>query len=228
MFRSVLTGIVISLCIVISGCAGTKSVANSMALSGAWQVESIDQGGIIDNSMITMQFDKQNRLSGFTGCNRYASTVSTQGGGFTVLNAITTRRACAPAMMMQEQRFLAALNDVTHFEVMSDTWLVMSDKSNNERLKLIEVNEALHTKHLKVDSGNIRSSTFECEALGAIKVRFVGPETIEILMGSESTLLQRLRSASGTQYDNDTMHFWNKANEALMRIDEQQYLCIAL
>ncbi len=143
MVRPIVTCMLFGVFAVISGCGGygTSSPVepDSVTLSGMWQVESIDQGGIIDNSMITIEFDDDNRIVGSTGCNRYSGLIAITDDNITVSNILSTRKACAPAMMMQEQRFLAALNEITHYQISLDTWLIVADHDNNERLKLIQI-----------------------------------------------------------------------------------------
>ena len=117
------------------GCSGEpRNLAGTV-----WRVEDIDEGGIIDDSMVTMQLDDDDRIAGSTGCNRYFGGVTIDGGRISASAVGSTRRACAPALMDQEQRFLEALDSVVRFEVDSDTWLLLFDADGRQRLKLIEI-----------------------------------------------------------------------------------------
>lgn len=105
-----------------------------------WQVEDIDGGGIIDSSHITLQIADDMGISGSTGCNRYFGAVAIAGSAF-VADAIgSTRMACAPALMQQEQRFVQALQAVRRFELSGD-FLLLYDESQVLRLRLIATDE---------------------------------------------------------------------------------------
>lgn len=129
---------------VLAGCSTTAtSVMNKSldlaSLTGQWQVESIDQAGIIDHSHITVQFAKDGRLSGSSGCNRYSTMMTEQDGSFSVGNTVSTRMACAPALMQQEQRFLQALQESHTVYKLSDTWLIIEDANGTPRLKMMSL-----------------------------------------------------------------------------------------
>ncbi len=135
--------LLITIGLVTSGCAFEEEPfdikrSDSQILTGSWQVEDIDQRGVIDNAMVTLQFEDENKISGSTGCNRFNGTVTIQNDIFVVSQVASTRRACVPAVARQEQLFLAALNDATRHEVENNTWLIVYDSSDMPRLKLIQ------------------------------------------------------------------------------------------
>ncbi|ETX09982.1 hypothetical protein MUS1_04975 [Marinomonas ushuaiensis DSM 15871] len=127
----------------LSGCQPAQNriqtAGNELVLDGVWQVEDIDLGGVIDSSMMTIEFDDQGRVSGSTGCNRYTAEIDVEGDTFLVSKAASTRRLCAPSLNLQEQRFLSALNDVTHYEFNGHNALIVLDAENSQRLKLVEM-----------------------------------------------------------------------------------------
>ncbi len=213
----------------MAGCASEKASpearADSVKLTGAWRVEDIDQGGVIDGAMVTLQFEEQDRIAGSTGCNRYTGAVDTAKNRFVVSKAGSTRRACVPAVAKQEQRFLAALNDATRYEIESETWLVIYDGSSKQRLKLIQMAPRPGPQNSKPDQSLAQTVTFRCENAGSIGIRFLGPETIEVSTEGRVAVLQRLRSASGAEYAGENMRFWNKGNEALFSMDGREYHC---
>ena len=57
------------------------------------------------------------RVSGSGGCNHIAGQAEIQGERITFGPMISTKMACAPAVMDQESKFLAALGDVQRFKV---------------------------------------------------------------------------------------------------------------
>lgn len=96
----------------LSGCGGDS---NSLLTGEAWRVEDINQQGIIDASLVTLQFDDAGGLYGTASCNQYTTTYELT-EQIDIGQAITTRKACAPALMQQEQRFLDLLAQVIQID----------------------------------------------------------------------------------------------------------------
>ena len=219
----------------ITGCVswtseGDEETQTLPALSGTvWQVEDIDNGGIIDNSMITVAFSNE-QVTGSTGCNRYFGTYETVGSSITVRGLGSTLRACAPAIAQQEERFLQALRSATSFRMESDTWLLIIDDKEIQRLKMIEIDEdptATDTSSAQPQGTSPAKPVagFSCEQVGQVGIRFVGPETLDVTMGEQSEVLQRVPSASGTHYVGDTLEFRNKGPSGILTVDGTDYPC---
>lgn len=67
---------------------GNAGVEVPSSLAGTmWQVEDIDEGGIIDRSHVTLEFESDERVAGTTGCNRYFGTLQIDGSLFAVSGA---------------------------------------------------------------------------------------------------------------------------------------------
>lgn len=148
VIKTTRTGFLLGFLLFLSACTPEPGDANSPMNSAIearspagvlWQVEDIDGGGIIDSAHITLQIDDDG-ISGSTGCNRYFGAVAIAGSAF-VADAIgSTRMACAPALMQQEQRFVQALQAVRRFELSGD-FLLLYDDSQVLRLRLIATDE---------------------------------------------------------------------------------------
>ena len=117
-----------------------KPIAPEDLLNIEWQIEDIDGGGIIDRSMVTMQIVEEGRVSGSTGCNQYFGNLTLDASAFRVEGAGSTRKACVPAIMHQEQRFLSALQDVRRYAVDGE-FIRLYDESDTERLRMIRKSE---------------------------------------------------------------------------------------
>ena len=137
------------LLLIITACAGdetrtmdpTQDQQEPAGLIGpVWQVEDIDNGGIIDSSHVTLQLSAEGRVNGYTGCNQYFGSVNMEAGSFQVDNTGSTRRACVPAIMQQEQQFLQALHDVRRYE-MDGEFLRLYDETGVQRLRMIQSRE---------------------------------------------------------------------------------------
>ena len=91
--------------------------ATADLMGGEWLVEDIAGRGVIDDARTTVSFSSDGRLSGDTACNRYFADYEVSGSSLQIGNAGTTRRACAPAVMDQEQRFLELFNEVDTYRI---------------------------------------------------------------------------------------------------------------
>lgn len=207
-----------------------KSERSSLHWSGlegtAWQVEDIDSSGIIDRSMITMGFAAGGRIVGSTGCNRYFGTVTVSEGLMSLHGIGSTRRACPPALMSQEQRFLAALSDAARFANDNDRWLLVYDQEGVERIRGIRVrSDPTTAKPAPQDIGSAMPVFFDCEVKVTVSIQFVGPETVELTVGDRERVLTLERTASGARYSGDGLEFWNKGDEALLTIGEEKLTC---
>lgn len=97
-----------------TGCGGEPS---ALLIGPEWVVEDINNGGIIDASRATLNFAEDGRVFGRASCNTYNAQYALTREGLTFGMAATTRMACAPALMQQEQRFLDALAGAVRFEI---------------------------------------------------------------------------------------------------------------
>ena len=82
----------------------------------SYQVEWIGERPLIDRSMLTLTLGDNNQASGLAGCNNWMAEYQLSGDRLSLHNIATTRKLCAPALMEQEQRFLAALATVQRWE----------------------------------------------------------------------------------------------------------------
>lgn len=109
--------------IILLACAAAtltacSSQSNPMQLqsSSSYQVEWIAERPLIDRSMLTLSFIDQQRVAGLAGCNNWSAQYQLNGNTFSLEDIVTTRKLCAPALMEQEQRFLAALAKVQRWQ----------------------------------------------------------------------------------------------------------------
>ena len=201
-----------------------------MNLSGTtWHIDDVDDTGVVDRSMITMQFEAGGRVAGNTGCNRYFGSVSLDADRLSFSQLGSTRRACVPALMNQEQRFLEALQSVTSYRIDEREILLLLDGNGARRLRGARI-QADPTADVGFgnepqDRAPGSLTQFDCGSAGTIELRFLGPETVQIMRNGMATVLQRVRSASGARYAGDGMEFWNQGDEAMLEIDGERVSC---
>jgi putative lipoprotein len=115
------------LAITLSSCAHTGGGGGggvSLPASGlagtAWRVTEIAGAAADATSDATLRFDAGGFVSGSTGCNKFTGSAVFEADQLTFAPLATTRLACAPELMAQEQRFLGAIQDVRRFAIDPD------------------------------------------------------------------------------------------------------------
>lgn len=98
----------------LSACGSLPSTPLQTAQS--YQVEWIGERPLIDRSMLTLTLLDEQRAAGLAGCNTWSASYQLHGDKLSLQNIATTRKLCAPALMEQEQRFLAALARIQRWE----------------------------------------------------------------------------------------------------------------
>ena len=86
----------------------------------AWQVTSVAGQDPLDDHPITFEFDTEGNIAGDASCNRFGGTCTIEGNTMTVGPLRSTRRACEPEVMQQEQKFLALLGACTTWSLEGD------------------------------------------------------------------------------------------------------------
>ncbi len=112
---------------------------NTSLAGSVWQVESIDAGGIVDSSMVTLDFTEAGRVAGYGSCNRYFGSATFEGHALSVGPLASTLKACPEALMNQERSFFQAMEAAARFEIERDQWLVLTDEEGRERIRAIRV-----------------------------------------------------------------------------------------
>ncbi|MEZ4855413.1 MAG: META domain-containing protein [Gelidibacter sp.] len=95
-------------------------------------IYTITQLGV-DTSLpsdLTLEFDKKtNRVSGFSGCNRFSASYKTEGNILTIGNVMATKRACQGEINVIEHHFFKLLANVQTFSVKENT-LILKQENN--------------------------------------------------------------------------------------------------
>lgn len=102
---------------------------------GAWTVEDLNRGGVIDNTVLTLNFTEAGRVSGSTGCNSLSGSYTATGTTLTFSPLVTTRRACvAPVLNAQETRFTSALQGEMAWRITADGALELTREGGHRVL----------------------------------------------------------------------------------------------
>lgn len=103
-------------CALLASCA---SEPLRLQAERSYQLEWIGERPLIDNSHLSITFGSDGRAYGHAGCNHWFASYRLDGQQLSFSPPGSTRRLCAPALMEQEQRFLAALEQVQRWDFSS-------------------------------------------------------------------------------------------------------------
>ncbi len=112
-------------CVAASLSACTNLPGEQLQKSQHYQVEWIGERPLIDRSMLTLILGDNQRASGMAGCNTWFAEYQLSADKLTLHSIGTTRKLCAPALMEQEQRFLASLAQVKRWELAKSQQLLL-------------------------------------------------------------------------------------------------------
>lgn len=97
-----------------------------------WVVTELADQGIIDRSRVTLTFLDDNRVAGRASCNRFTGQFRLlDAGGIELSKLATTRMACAPSLMVQEEQFMAALARASAVRIDQQGQLVLLSSGNS-------------------------------------------------------------------------------------------------
>jgi heat shock protein HslJ len=95
---------------------GCASDAPQLETERSYQVEWIGERPLIDRSHLTVTFAADGRAHGHAGCNHWFAGYTLKDEAVRFETPGSTRKMCAPSLMEQEQRFLAALAEVQRWD----------------------------------------------------------------------------------------------------------------
>jgi len=95
-------------------------------LGTGWRLESLGNGKLQAGTQPSLEFPTEGRAGGNGSCNRFNGIVIVAGDAIKFSGLATTRKACAEAVMKQEETYLAALRDAVRFEADTESLQVYS------------------------------------------------------------------------------------------------------
>ena len=95
---------------------GSAPPAAENLVGTAWRLESLGAAKLQAGTQPSLEFPTEGRAGGNGSCNRFNGIVIVADDGIKFSGLATTRKACAEAVMRQEEAYLAALRDAVRFE----------------------------------------------------------------------------------------------------------------
>ena len=108
-----------------------------------WTLDSTYSGDAVSSVLIgntiTAVFDREGRVSGSAGCNRYSGSYTVTENALAISSLGSTKMACqGEGIMQQESRYLASLNSAAGFTI-SGNRLTLADEKGTPLLSFIGV-----------------------------------------------------------------------------------------
>lgn len=191
---------------------------------GGWQAASLDQEQVSGTRPLTLVFSEDHRVSGFTGCNRFTGKVAMSADSLVFSNIVSTRRGCPAEIGAQEQRFFAAINETVTFTLKADKSLALYDQVGLLRMKFTKVAEQVAVEA----PDKVSTYRYQCDNLGEVTLAQQSADSVKLMVGHSSDVLQRFPTASGVQYANADMRFWQKGQQAMFIHHGLQHSCIRI
>ena len=128
-----------ALALLLAGCTGASEQAGQGAatiVGPVWVAEEIAGASASGEAPITLQLGADGRASGRGGCNGYGGPYTLAGDALHFGPLASTKMACAPALMDQEQRYFDTLAQVARYAVADDgALLLMTGEGKEIRLR---------------------------------------------------------------------------------------------
>ena len=119
--------------LLLAGCAASPPAPLSVA--GLWRVDQAMTEPLVDRSQARLDFRDDGTLVGHTSCNSLRASYTLKADRLTLGPVVTTKRACGPMAMEQEDRILTALEASRTARVRPDGLLELRDADGRGMLR---------------------------------------------------------------------------------------------
>ena len=109
------------------GLAGCAAEPVQLQQNRSYILEWIGERPLMDYSHLTVTLGDDGRAYGNGGCNHWFAPYTLDGDKLSFGKIGKTRKLCAPALMEQEQRFLAAIGSTAGFQIDDTGALILRD-----------------------------------------------------------------------------------------------------
>jgi putative lipoprotein len=121
--------------IAVSG-AAAPATADPAVIGKTWLIESVAGLGTIDTAQTRFEISSDGGVASTIGCNRMMGHATFAGTALSIGPIATTRMACPPALMAQEQAYAAALEKTKAWKL-EGSMLVLSDAGGSALVRLV-------------------------------------------------------------------------------------------
>ncbi len=112
-----------------------KNATEEDLMGSTWVLTNIGSLSAQKGVEVTLVFDSEDSLSGYTGCNSYESNYSLSGESFSVSGIISSDDSCAESVMDQESNFIITLEGSESIQMFGDNLVIKSSDAVLNKLK---------------------------------------------------------------------------------------------
>ena len=120
--------------------AGTGTESSGIA-GTSWRLEDLMGTGVLDAAQATLEFGADGAVSGRGSCNRFSGKADIRGNTLSFSPLVSTKMACAEAVMDQEKRYFEALQGAERFE-RKGTFLYVYTVGLSDPLRFVAMSES--------------------------------------------------------------------------------------
>jgi len=117
--------------------AVARAPAAAGDVRGAWKIVQARIEPILDTRRARLDLGPDGRLSGHTSCNTMSAEYTLEGSSIRIGRIATTRMACGPLLMEQEDRILSGLEAAKTIKVRDDGLLEIRDEDGRGVLRAL-------------------------------------------------------------------------------------------
>ena len=114
--------------------------ANAQDLKGDWKLAEAKMNGekIVYKEEIhtTLSFFESDKMGGNSGCNRYSTSFTLDGGKIELFPVVSTKMACEGERMKQEEVFFGVIEKTDRFRF-EGQYLIFTDEAGKNVLKFV-------------------------------------------------------------------------------------------
>jgi len=112
-----------------------KNATEENLMGNTWSLTNIGSLSAQKGVEVTLEFDSDNTLSGYSGCNNYESNYSLIGENFSVSGITASTDSCAKSVMDQEANFIITLEGAESIKLYGDNMVIKSNDTIFNKLK---------------------------------------------------------------------------------------------
>ncbi|CAH1674550.1 Membrane-bound inhibitor of C-type lysozyme [Hyphomicrobiales bacterium] len=192
--------------------------ASADALTGQWLAEDIGGGGVVDRIQTTLAFGGDGKVTGSGGCNHFTGKAEIGADTLSIGPLASTRMACPPAVMGQEQKFFNALQGVKSWTVDGNGKLSLRDAGGKQLALLTRVRQgaAITIEVPSVTEVQTIRASYACggRTVDATYFNAGAVSLVSLSMQGEFVIAANVLSGSGAKYAGGRFIWWTKGNTA--------------
>lgn len=106
-----------------------KSLITQNTLSGRYTITQLGSNSYFDSTLVISFDEKSKKVTGFSGCNSFMGSYSTQGHTIAFGPIVTTRKFCKEEINTLENHLLKALDSVNSFSIENESLMLLENET---------------------------------------------------------------------------------------------------